>query len=459
MRKFASASLLLSLLLSTVLYSQAQTRPRRVGQSSGQSQQQQPAAPSDPQGEATPSPSPRTKPVLQTGTTISSGSGPSAQQSSSKPSGYEGEDVDDGDVVRVNTTLVSIPVTVMDRNGRFIPNLRQQDFRVYEDGVEQQVAYFASVEKPFTVALVIDTSASTRFRLDEIQDAAFAFVNQLRPDDRVIVVSFDEEIRVLTQATNDRGRLREAIGRVRTGGGTKLYDAMDLVINRLLSREQGRKAIVLFTDGVDTTSTRASYQSNVRDAEELDALIYPVQYDTSRDVMGPGGGGGGGYPYPPTRRRMPRSSGDIWVDILGGILGGGGRGGGGRRGPVIIGGGGGTNGSSPEDYRRANSYLQELAYKTGARVHRADTTRDLSQSFALIAEELRRQYSIGYYPKNVAQAGQRRQLRVRVNRPDLVVRARDSYIAGSQPGDATAQRGGGQQSKPELRRFPLAGTR
>ncbi len=466
MRKIAAVSLLFSLLFGTIISSQAQTRPRRVGQSSGQ---QQPAPRPEPQDEETPTSSPQKRPVLQTGTTISSSTRQTGSQSSSKPSGYEPEEVDDGDVVRVNTTLVSIPVTVMDRSGRFIPNLRQQDFRIFEDNVEQQVAYFASVEKPFTVALVIDTSASTRFRLEDIQDAAIAFVNQLRADDRVIVVSFDEEVRVLAQATNDRSRLRDAIRRTHTGGGTKLYDAVDLVINRLLSREQGRKAVVLFTDGVDTTSNRASYQSNVRDAEELDALIYPVQYDTSQDVLGSGGGGGGGggYPYPPTQRRYPRSSTDVWGDILGDIFGGGrrgrrgggGGGGGGRRGPVIFGGGGGTNGSSPEDYRRANSYLQDLAYKTGARVYRADTTRDLSQSFANIAEELRRQYSLGYYPKNVAQAGQRRQIRVRVMRPDLVVRARDSYITGSQPGDATAQAGTTQPSKPVLRKAPFTGTR
>ena len=473
MRKTAAIPLLFSLLFGTILYSQAQTRPRRVGQSSGQ-QQQQTAPQAEPEEQQSPqTPAPQKRPVLQTGTTVSSSNRQPAPQSSSKsqtPSADESQEVDEGDVVRVDTTLVSIPVTVMDRNGRFIPDLRQQDFRIYEDNVEQQVAYFASVEKPFTVALVIDTSASTRFRLEEIQDAAIAFVNQLRADDRVIIVSFDEDVRVLTEATSDRARMREAISRVRTGGGTRLYDAMDLVINRLLSREQGRKAVVLFTDGVDTNSTRASYQSNVRDAEELDALIYPVQYDTSQDVMGQGGygggGGGGGYPYPYPRRR--RSSGGILGDILGGVWGGGGGGGwpggggggrGGRRGPVIFGpGGGGTNGSSPEDYRRANSYLQDLAYKTGARVYRAETTRDLSQSFANIAEELRRQYSLGYYPKNVAQAGQRRQIRVRVNRPDLVVRARDSYIAGSQSGDATAQ-AGTPQSRPVLRKVPFNGTR
>ncbi len=146
--------------------------------------------------------------------------------------------------------------------------------------MEHEVAYFASIEKPFTLALVLDTSASTRFRLDEIQDAAIAFVNQLRPDDRVMVVSFDEEVRVLAEATSNRNVLRDAIRRTRTGGNTKLYDAVDLVINQRLNREQGRKAVILFTDGVDTASRHASYESNLRDAEELDALIYPVQYDT-----------------------------------------------------------------------------------------------------------------------------------------------------------------------------------
>jgi VWFA-related protein len=446
MRKIANVSLLLSLLLATALCLQAQTRQRRVGQTTNT----EPAQPA-------PTPSNQKRPVLQGGTTISSGNRtPQPQSPSQTPAqtSDDPEEVGENDVVRVNTTLVTIPVSVMDRSGRFIPDLRQQEFRIYEDGVEHEVAYFASVEKPFTLALVIDTSASTRFRLDEIQDAAIAFVNQLRPDDRVIIVSFDEDVRVLAEATNNRNVLRDAIRRTRTGGSTKLYDAVDLVINQRLNREQGRKAVVLFTDGVDTASTHASYQSNVRDAEELDALIYPVQYDTYSDMNAGGGGGGGGTNWP-SRRRAPQSSGSILIDILGGIMGGGG--GGRNRGPVIYG-GGGTNGSSPEDYRRANAYLNDLAYKTGARLFRADTTRDLSQSFAFIAEELRRQYSLGYYPKTTAQAGTRRQIKVRVMRPDLVVRARDSYIAGSQPGD-TASQGNTQQSKPELRKHQLAGTR
>jgi Ca-activated chloride channel family protein len=435
MRKTITVSLLLSLLLATTLCLQAQTRPRRVGDAAT-------TKPAETQSE--PSPSTQKRPVLRGGTTISSSDRKPAPQTSSqtsKTAGYEPEEVDEGDVVRVNTTLVTLPVSVMDRNGRFIPNLRQHEFRIYEDGVEHEVAYFASVEKPFTLALVIDTSASTQFRLDEIQDAAIAFVNQLRPDDRVMIVSFDEEVRVLSEATSDRYRLRDAIRRTRTGGSTRLYDAVDFVINQRLNREQGRKAVILFTDGVDTTSRRATYQSNIRDAEELDALIYPVQYDTYGD--------GGGTSWP-SGGRTPRSPADILADILGGVINGGGR-------PRNRGGGGGGMGNgSPDDYRRASAYLNDLAYKTGGRIYRADTTHDLSQSFALIAEELRRQYSLGYYPKTTAQAGTRRQIRVRVMRPDLIVRARDSYITGSQPGDSTAQ-GGTPQSRPELQKRQLAG--
>ena len=216
------------------------------------------------------------------------------------------EEVDAGDVVRVNTTLVTLPVSVMDRDGRYIPNLRKEDFRLWEEGVEQNVAFFSSVDKPFSVVLMIDTSGSTRFRLDEIQEAAITFVNQLRQDDRVMVVSFDDQVRVLSEFTNDRSRLRNAIRRTEPGDGTKLYDAVDLVMNQRLSGVEGRKAIVLFTDGVDTTSRHASYDSNIRDAEELDALVYTVQYDTYMDQ----GGGGGGSGWPGSGR-WPNSNADV----------------------------------------------------------------------------------------------------------------------------------------------------
>ena len=447
MRRIAAVSLLLSLLLSAANSVSAQSRPRRVGNTTSAPQQQTPA-PRTTQTTTTP-----TRPPVLTGKTTGSYPSSTQQQPQQLPASNDPEEVGEGDVVRVNTSLVTVPVSVMDRSGRYIPDLRQRDFRIFEDGIEQQVAYFASVEKPFTVALVIDTSSSTAFRMEQIQDAAMAFVDQLRPEDQVIVISFDDDVRVLAEATSDRYALRNAIRRTRNGGSTRLYDAVDFVINQRLNRVNGRKAVVLFTDGVDTTSRRATYQSNVRDAEELDALIYPVQYDTYNDVNAGGGGGGGGTNWP-GRAPMPRRrSSSILIDILGGILGG----------PTVIGGGGGGTiggaGTSRSDYERANAYLRDLSDKTGARLYRADTQHDLTQSFAYIAEELRRQYSLGYYPKNMAQAGQRRQIKVRVMRPDLVVRARDSYISNPSNGGSTVatQKPAQQQqsSPPEIRRRQL----
>jgi VWFA-related protein len=319
----------------------------------------------------------------------------------------------------------------MDRDGRYVPNLRKEDFRLWEDGVEQNVAFFSSVDKPFSVVLMLDTSGSTRFRLEDIQDAAITFVNQLRPDDQVMVVSFDDEVRVLTEFTNNRYRLRDAIRRTRPGNGTKLYDAVDLVMNQRLNSVAGRKAIVLFTDGVDTTSRHASYASNIRDAEELDALIYPVQYDTYMDM----GGGGSGWPG---AGRWPSSP----VDILGQILG--------RR---NRGRGSGGAGTSKREYDIANRYLHELAERTGARNYQGDSTQNLSDAFANIAEELRRQYSLGYYPKTPAQARQRRQIRVRVNQPNLAVRTRDSYVFNPSGTitDDTAARGSAPVLQKKLR--------
>ena len=406
MKRISLCLALLSLVALSAVALTAQTRQRRVFQN--------PPAPNSTLPTPDSSRSSRV-PVLGGATR------PAGTQSNGQPAEVASdgpEEIADGDVVRVNTTLVTLPVSVMDRDGRYIPNLRKEDFRLWEEGVEQSVAFFSSVDKPFSVVLMIDTSGSTRYRLNEIQDAAITFVNQLRRDDRVMIVSFDDQVRVLSEFTSDRSRLRDAIQRTEPGDGTKLYDAVDLVMNQRLNSVEGRKAIVLFTDGVDTTSRHATYQSNVRDAEELDALIYPVQYDTYTDQGG--GGGGSGWP---SSRRWPNSNSDILGQILGGVFNrGGGRSG--RRG----GGGGGGVGSSRREYDVANRYLHDLAERTGARSYQGDSMQNLSSAFAQIAEELRRQYTLGYYPKSPAQAGQRRQIKVRVNQPNLAVRTRDSYV-------------------------------
>jgi VWFA-related protein len=339
-------------------------------------------------------------------------------------------EVDAGDIIRVNTTLVTLPVSVMDRDGRYIPNLRKEDFRVWEDGVEQQVAFFSSVDKPFAVVLMLDTSPSTQFRLEDIQDAAFNFVNQLRPDDRVMVVSFNNDIKVLCEFTTDRNKLQRAIQRAHTDDGTRLYDAVEMVMNQFLSRLPGRKAIVLFTDGVDTTSRRATYESTVMDAQELDALVYPVQYNTAADVVSMGGG----RSYPSVRID------DVFGQILGGIFGGGiprgGRRGGGGSGGGGGWPGGGRGGGVNDDYERADLYLREMANSTGGRGYQADSLQNMSVAFGNVAEELRRQYSLGYYPQRPASPGERRQIRVRANQPNLAVRTRNSYVFNPPGGQA-----------------------
>lgn len=401
MKTFSILVLIISLIVCTQSLS-AQTRARRVGQGSP------PSTSSQTTGRA---------PVL--------GGANSTNKSTQIPTETKSgpEEVDANDIIRVNTTLVTIPVSVMERDGRYVPNLRKEDFRLWEDDVEQKIAFFATVDKPFNLVLMLDTSPSTRFKLDEIHDAAIAFVNQLQADDRVMVISFDDKIRVLSDFTNDRYRLRDAILQARTGGGTKLYDAVDMVINQKLGNLPGKKAIVLFTDGVDTTSRHATYESTVRDAEELDALIYPVEYDTYD-----GSGGGGGGSWPGSKRR---SSGNVVIDIFGSILRGG-RGG-------YPGGGGGGGGNSRGDYDRGDRYLHALSDRTGARLYQADSTYNLATAFRSVADELRRQYSLGYYPRNQSQTGQRHAIRVRTNQPNLAVRARDSYIFNAQADAAASQ--------------------
>lgn len=310
-----------------------------------------------------------------------------------QPSPAAKQAVADDEVLQVNTNLVTVPVRVMDRQGRFIPDLRPEQFHIYEDGVEQQIAYFDNSEQPFTVALLLDVSDSTRAKLKEIQAAAIEFLAQLRPEDRVIVIAFDQNVSILTEATSDRNVLTEAISRTQTGGGTSLYTTIDLVVREQLKRVRGRKAVVLFTDGVDTTSEHATFESTLHAAEELDALVYSIQYDTynfREHYL---------TSYPSSQLGLTVAS-------------------------VV------TSNGEPLSvaYERANRYLRSLADKSGGRFYYADTSAHLAKTFARIAEELRQQYSLGYYPKNQTADGARRQIKVRVNAAGVAVRTRHSYI-------------------------------
>jgi VWFA-related protein len=293
---------------------------------------------------------------------------------------------DGDDVVKVETNLITIPVSVFDRYGLYIPNLKKEDFKIFEDGKEQQIEYFGTSEKPFTVVLLLDTSPSTEYEIDEIRDAAKAFVDQLKPQDKVMVIEFDGNVHVLTEATGDRPAIYKAIKRADFGGGTALYDAVSFSLSKRLNAVSGRKAIVLFTDGVDTQSSKASYDTTLALAEESDSLIFPIYYNT----------------FEKTR--------DDAIDVWG---------------PP-------PPGTTAREYAIGKKYLEELAAYTGGRVFQPESTPGgLTAAFEGIAEELRRQYSIGYIPSEDGKPGQRKQIKVRVNRPNLVLRARDSYIVGA----------------------------
>jgi VWFA-related protein len=326
---------------------------------------------------------------------------------------------DDGEVIKVETEIVSVPVKVSDRKGRFIGGLTKENFQILEENAPHEIAYFSNEQEPFTVALVLDMSYSAKFKAAEIQQAAMNFINQLRSNDRVLIVSFDEKVYVHTAApTTDRQALQRAVKATKIGFGTSLYEAVDLVINEKFKKIGGRKAIVLFSDGVDTTSRKAYGLGNLSDALELDALVYPIQYDTFNEVQAikdkpivtqPT------IPSPiPTQNKSPFPF------------------------PFPSGGGGSAGGvgtmdakgTSVEEYRKGDEYLNEMANRTGGRLYQAGTIDNLTVAFSKIAAELREYYSLGFYPKADAKNGKKHKIKVRVNQDGAVVQARDSYVIG-----------------------------
>ncbi|HYP28997.1 MAG TPA: VWA domain-containing protein [Blastocatellia bacterium] len=303
--------------------------------------------------------------------------------------------------VRLSATLVTVPVTVKDGKDRHVLDLRREDFQIFEDGVEQRIASFSPAEavstlQPFTVALLLDVSDSTEFQLDSIKAAAGTFVDQLPPQASVMVVSFDRAVEILCEPTLGRAHAREALLRVRTGlGGTSVYNAVDMIITQRLRGMPGRKALVLFSDGVDTTSRGATPVSNVRSAEESQVAVYPVQYNTVDAATRQAKKGGIKEKY--------------------------------REGPLIFTSPAEGEKSRQKAFDEATIYLRQLARSSGGEFYYGDSLERVSQAFARITEDLREQYVLGYYPLTPARRGERREIKVKVNRPKVLVRARRSY--------------------------------
>ena len=298
-----------------------------------------------------------------------------------------GEEVGEDDVIKVSTNLVTSNALVLGRNRKYVPSLRREDFHVFENGIEQEIAYFAPIDRPFEVTLVIDNSRSTVFELGEIRDAALAFVDRMRADDRATIVPLTDDFKTAVGPTNDKNVLKQALYNIKPGGNTRLYDAVDFAINQTTANATRRRALVLLTDGVDNDSRTASYQSNLNDIVGSGVQVYAVQFSTY-SIMS----------KKAARWRRPPPEGSGFAQV---------------------------------DYQRADAYLHQIAELTGTTVFPAPSLTSLESAVAAIAEELHNEYTVGYYPRVAGSVGEVRRLEVRVGQPWLVVRARSSYSFGA----------------------------
>ena len=190
----------------------------------------------------------------------------------------------DLETVKVDTNLVTVPVIASSRTGRYIADLVKEEFKISEDGVAQEIAFLATVNAPFTLVLLLDTSGSTKEKLPMIQRAAIAFVEQLSSADKVKVISFDDSVRDWNEFTSDKAVIRKAISQTTSGEGTKVYDAVERALNNLRP-VSGRRAIVVFTDGVDWHSDRGgSYEGTLKNLDESGVIVYPIRFDTRAET-------------------------------------------------------------------------------------------------------------------------------------------------------------------------------
>ena len=385
---------------------------------------------------------------------------------------------DSQDVEKITTDLVTIPLIASDSDGKYVTDLRQEEFSILEDNVPQQIAFFGKVAAPFHVVLMLDTSSSTQDKLREIQTAAFTFVQQLQDADRVKVISFDDKVNDLNDFTSDRELLRAAIYKTRSGQGTKVYDAVELALNTI-RKIRGRKAIVIFTDGMDWHSDNATYEGTLRGLDEEGIVFYPIRYETRAtterlareqssggstlptiDVIrnpAPSGTTPTTFPSedPIPTSGTPRKTGPLGLPLPDEIMrrrreeerrrrdpnGDPTQMPPDRRDPNFP---GSTSPPSSrptrgEDdsikamldmaYLTADGYLRALAEKSGGRLLRADTLKSLPDAFAQIAAELRTQYMLGYYPLNKERDESYRKIKVTTTRKHVVIRARPGYLA------------------------------
>jgi VWFA-related protein len=344
--------------------------------------------------------------------------------------------VDEGDVVRVETQLVTVPAVVTDKTGHPIPTLKQENFVVFEDGKPQRLTNFATTEAPFEIALLLDTSGSTREELGLIRDAANAFISALRPGDRIAVVAFNNEqstrgpvamVDVLSTLTDKRTVLRNAISNVRTSNGTPFYDALGKIGDEIFrgpaeDQFRGRRAVVALTDGVDSSSNSDIVEARGRLAR-AGVASYFIQVSTEdyvedrllKDCQDDGRLTLSAKQLERFRRLfVPSADRDDYKDFckLGQF----------ERMDI-----------SRQLYNLARREMDQLSRTSGGRNFEAATLQQASAAFAQVANEIGTQYSLGYYPSDKARDGRYRQIKVELRGVrDATVRARDGYYAPKQ---------------------------
>jgi VWFA-related protein len=338
-----------------------------------------------------------------------------AQDQPAKAEKAEGQ----GEVLRVDTDLVSIEVAVTSRaGGRNAAGLKSDDFAVYEDGVRQKVSNFSTTDVPFNLVLLIDTSGSARAEVDLMRKAALRFLDELRPQDRVALIGFNDKISLLQGLTDDRRLVEKALTRLQPGRGTSFYDSLELILEEVLKRVGGRKAVVALTDGVDSYGA-STYNELLPLVERSQASLYFLEVDTEAKTES------GMMRDCNDERRFQFSEKQLKKYLQEYASG--------------------ADGAQYADhcdlsrlermqinrrlYESARRELRELAEKTGGRVYPVRQLQQLEPAYAQIAAELRTQYSLGYYPTNEKRDGKWRALRVEVKRPGLEAKAKPGYRA------------------------------
>lgn len=360
--------------------------------------------------------------------------GGNEQQNAKKPATDENDELNEGDVVRVDTQLVSVPAVVTDRAGRPLSGLGPQNFQIFEDGQPQQIANFGTAETPFEIALLLDTSGSTREDVALIRAAANSFIEALRPGDKVGIVAFNTVARgpdklatveILSSLTNDRQTLRSAIDNLGSSNGTPYYDALQDVADAIFrdppsDELRGRRAVVALTDGVDSAS-QSDFATGKSKLLRAGIACYFIQVNTEdfvedrlmKDCQDDGRLTLSQKQLERYRRIfVPAAKAEDYTDFC-------------KMGPFE------RMSISRDLYNLARREMNDLSKASGGRSVVAANLSDARAAFARVAADLGTLYSIGYYPTNKSRDGKFRAIRLEVKglKDKAQVRARDGYYA------------------------------